>query len=205
MDAGTIANLITAVAADPGAVSAAIVLAALLAEDATAVIVGVLVSQAIISPAPALGALLAGTISGDVMLHAAGRYAGDSRWGRAILRRPGVGRALAALGTSAFWLVAAARFLPGARLPVYFGSGFLRMDWRRCLLLIAVTGFLWTPALFLASVMGGDAVRHLLDNDLWQAPVIAIFVSIAGLWAVRRRATHADERCHAASGTRPSP
>ena len=88
MEAGTIANLIMATAADPIATSAAIIFATLLAEDATAVIVGVLVSQAILPPMVALGALVAGTIAGDLMLHVAGRYAGDTRWGRSILSKP---------------------------------------------------------------------------------------------------------------------
>ena len=74
MEAGTIADLIMATAADPIATSAAIIFATLLAEDATAVIVGVLVSQAVLPPMIALGALLA-TVGADCRLRAAsGRY-----------------------------------------------------------------------------------------------------------------------------------
>jgi len=159
-----VADAIMAAAADPVTASVAIFLATLLAEDATAIAVGILVSQAILSPAPALSALLAGTIVGDLLLHIAGRHAGHSRWGRATLLRSKVFSAIADLKASNFLAVGAARFIPGMRLPVYFGSGFLRMDWRGCLALIVLTACVWTPTLFWTSVVSVRATASYLET-----------------------------------------
>ena len=173
MEAGTIADLIMAAAAHPIVACAVIIFATLLAEDATAILVGILVSQAILPPVTALGALLAGTIAGDLMLHAAGRCAGDTRWGRSILENPRTARAMAGLRGSSLWMVGLARFIPGMRLPVYFGSGFLGLDWRSCLAIIAITGCLWTPALFWLSLTGSDAAKHLIDQGLGVSATLA--------------------------------
>ena len=173
MEAGTIADLIMATAADPIATSAAIIFATLLAEDATAVIVGVLVSQAVLPPMIALGALLAGTIAGDLMLHVAGRYAGDTRWGRSILEKPRAVGSISALRSANFWVVGLARFIPGMRLPVFFGSGFFRLDWRSCFAVIVMTGCIWTPALFWVSLKAGDAAKSLIDDGLGLSAALA--------------------------------
>lgn len=173
METGIIADLIVAAAADPVVVCAAIIFASLLAEDATAVVVGILVSQAVLPPLTALGALLAGTIAGDLMLHAAGRYAGNRAWGKSFLENARNARVMAALRGSGIWVVGLARFMPGMRLPVYFGSGFLRLDWRSCLAMIVITGCLWTPALFWLSLMGSDAAKHLIDEGLGVSTALA--------------------------------
>lgn len=187
MDSSVIADWIMTAAADPLTVCVVIFLATLLAEDATTIVVGILVSQALLTPAPALSALLAGTISGDVMLHLAGRYAGDSGWGRAVLRGAKVGVAVSRLRRPTLWMVGLARFVPGMRLPVYFGSGFLRMDWRRCLALIVLTGSVWTPALFWTSATGGDVATRVAGGGPWPLLLSAMFCFV-GLWIVRVRA-----------------
>ena len=181
MEVGTITDLIMAKAADPIATCAAIILATLLAEDATAVIVGILVSQAVLPPMVALGALLAGTIAGDLMLHVAGRYAGNTRWGRSILEKPTAVGPMGALRGSSFWVVGLARFIPGMRLPVYFGSGFLRLDWCGCLAIIALTGCIWTPTLFWLSLKGGDAAKSLIDNGIGLSTTLAAGLLCVGV------------------------
>jgi len=181
MEVGTIADLIMAKAADPIATCAAIILATLLAEDATAIIVGILVSQAVLPPMAALAALLAGTIAGDLMLHVAGRYAGDTRWGRSILEKPRAVGSMDAVRSASFWVVGLARFVPGMRLPVYFGSGFLRLDWRGCLAIIALTGCIWTPTLFWLSLKGGDAAKILIDNGIGLSAALAAGLPCVGV------------------------
>jgi len=184
VDFGTIADLVRGGADDPFTTGVTIFLASLLAEDATAVLVGLLVSRAILAPVPALGALLAGTIFGDIMLHLAGRYASDSRWGRATLQRSAVCRAIARLDQSAIGMVALARFVPGMRLPVYFGSGFLKLDFIRCLAMIMLTGCLWTPALFWTSVTGG-AIAAQLDGDILRPFALVVALCLIAVWIMR--------------------
>ena len=187
MEVGTLADLVMATAADPIATCAAIILATLLAEDATAIIVGILVSQAVLPPMVALAALLAGTIAGDLMLHVAGRYAGDSRWGRSILEKPRAVGSMDALRGARFWVVGLARFIPGLRLPIYFGSGFLRLDWRGCLAIIALTGCIWTPTLFWLSLTGGDAAKRLIANGLGLSAALAAGLLCVGLLVIGAR------------------
>ena len=78
-----------------------------------------------------------------------------------------------ALHGASFWVVGLARFIPGMRLPVYFGSGFFRLDWWSCLAVIVITGCIWTPALFWLSLKAGDAAKSLIDNGLGLSAALA--------------------------------
>ena len=184
MDLGNIADFIVGAGDDPFTAGVTIFLATLLAEDATAMIVGVLVSRAILAPAPALGVLLAGTISGDIMLHLAGRYAGESCRRRAILQRSAVRRAIASLSQSTIWMVGLARFVPGMRLPVYFASGFVKLDFVRCLAMIMLTGCLWTPALFWVGLTGGGPATHV-DSDILRPLALVVALCLIAVWRMR--------------------
>lgn len=164
---------LTLFVADPVATAVAIIVATLLLEDATAIVVGLLASQMIVEPIPALAALLTGTIFGDVALHLTGRFAGNTARGQKLLRRPSAERAVRWLQTHSLPTLAAARFVPGLRLPVYFGSGFLRIPFGRCLFLIIATGLIWTPALFWLSAAGGAiAAERLGQAGLFVAPAL---------------------------------
>lgn len=164
---------LTSFAADPVATALAIIVATLLLEDATAIVVGLLASQTIVEPIPALAALLVGTIVGDVALHLAGRFLGKTARGQHLVKQPSAQRAVRLLKAHSLPTLAAARFVPGLRLPVYFGSGFLRIPFRRCLFLIIATGLIWTPALFWLSAAGGAiAAERLGQAGLFVAPAL---------------------------------
>lgn len=131
-----------------------VVLMSWLLEDATALAVGGLARAMAIDPVLALAALLAGTVSGDLLLHGAGRL---SRRHRAVLRLVPLDGRLAALGRSPL-LVAAARFVPGLRLPAYVGSGVAAMNPWLFTFLVTATALLWVPLIFR---LGGAAGQSL--------------------------------------------
>ena len=99
-----------------------IVAGTLVAEDATAIGVGLATAEGRLPLAPALGACAAGILLGDVALWAAGRVAG-----RRLLAWPRVARVVTPGGTRlGSWVdrhpalaIVGSRFTPGARLPLY--------------------------------------------------------------------------------------
>ncbi|MFQ3665127.1 MAG: VTT domain-containing protein [Sphingomonadaceae bacterium] len=137
--------LLTALATCPPAFFLAVVLATFVLEDATAIAVGALGAAMQVDPALGLAALLLGTVLGDLVLHLAGRLGRDRPW---VARRVAGAPRVARLARSG-WMVAAARAVPGLRVPAYVGSGVAGMTLVRFTLVVAATGALWTPALFL--------------------------------------------------------
>lgn len=140
-------------AAEPLLFFGAVVLLSFLLEDATALAAGALAGQMQVDPVLALSAVMAGTVAGDFLLFGMGRLAG--RWSFAQRRVAGAGRLLS-LGRSPV-LVAAARFVPGLRLPAYAGSGLAGMSATVFGLIVLATGLVWTPFLFGAGQLVMDA------------------------------------------------
>lgn len=136
----------------------AVVLMSFLLEDATALAAGALAGQMQVDPVLALSAVIAGTVAGDMLLHGMGRLAG--RWAPAQ-RRVAKGGRLLLVGRSPT-LVAAARFVPGLRLPAYAGSGLAGMSPLVFGSIVLATGLVWTPLLFGAGQLVKNAQGGLL-------------------------------------------
>jgi membrane protein DedA with SNARE-associated domain len=136
----------------------AVVLMSFVLEDATALAAGALAGQMQVDPVLALSAVIAGTVAGDLLLHGSGRLA--VRWAPAK-RWVAKGGRLLAVGRSPA-LVAAARFVPGLRLPAYAGSGLAGMSPLVFGAIVTATGLLWTPLLFGAGQLVMDAKGGLL-------------------------------------------
>ena len=146
----------------------AVVLMSFLLEDATALAAGALAGQMQVDPALALSAVIAGTVAGDFLLHGMGRLA--LRWPVAERRVARAGR-LVSIGRSPA-LVAAARFVPGLRLPAYAGSGLAGMSPLVFGAIVLATGLVWTPLLFGAGRLVMDAQGGL---------VLALLVGVLAL------------------------
>ncbi len=162
-------------AACPALFFVAVVAATLVLEDATAIAVGALVAAMQVDMALALAALLFGTVLGDLLLHGAGRLGRGHPWvARRLARAPRV----AGLARSV-WLVAAARFVPGLRLPAYVGSGAAGMPVARFALVVTLTGLVWTPLPFLA---GGQ----LAGPPLWGVLAAVVLLPLVTRRCLRR-------------------
>ncbi len=80
--------------------------------------------------------------------------------------------------------VIAARFLPGARLPLYVAAGLLRQRLGQFALWTFLAALVWTPLLVIAVVLGGEAIVEPLTAVLgrgWPALLlgaVALFIGI---------------------------
>ena len=144
-------------AMNPFLVVVGIIIATFLLEDAATVAVGLLASQMIVDPALAIAALVVGTVAGDLLLHLLGRFAGSTRWAGRLKATERVIKIEKWLQRRSLVAIAAARFLPGFRLPTFVASGFLRVPFSQVALVITGVTLVWTPGLFLISQSAGMA------------------------------------------------
>ena len=146
-------------AAQPVPLVLVIVLATFILEDVTAVTVGLLVSRMAISGPIALGAVLFGTILGDLILYLLARWAGRFGPVRRMLEGKALKPALGWLRKRALVMTAAGRFMPGLRLPIYLAAGSIHVPFGRFAAVVAASACIWTPSLFfLAIKLGADGV-----------------------------------------------
>ena len=129
--------------------------ASLILEDAATIGGGVLAAAGAVDPFAAVCVLVLGTSVGDLSLHFMGRWFARHRWVVAHRASPRFAHASQLLARWDWMLLAAARCIPGLRLPVYLASGVTKLPVRRSAATILVAGSLWTPALFGAAHFGG--------------------------------------------------
>lgn len=157
-----LAELLSAQMLTPVALFAALVVATFVLEDVATVAAGLLAGRMAIDPITAVAAVIAGTIAGDLALYAVGRWLGGTSLA-ARLRARSSGNVEAGLRRRGLFAVAAARFIPGTRLPVFFGSGVVAIPALALTLTIVATTLLWTPALFFASSQAGGTIFAALN------------------------------------------
>ncbi len=153
--------LLRSLAANPAALTLAIIVATFALEDVAAVAVGLLVSQMALAPWPAVPALLVGTILGDLALHVLGRAFADTPFGRRVRSRGAVIRAETWLRRRSDFALALARFVPGLRFPIYVASGFIGLPTRRVAMIVTAMSVIWTPVVFWLSISAGSAATGL--------------------------------------------
>ncbi|RMG43530.1 MAG: alpha/beta fold hydrolase [Acidobacteria bacterium] len=159
--------------------SALIAAATLASEDLTCLATGALIAAGRIRFLPGTLACFAGIAIGDLGLFAAGRLLGRPalrrpplRW---LIRADQVERARAWFERRGPAAIFAARFLPGARLPVYFSAGVAGAGAGAFVLYFFAAAALWTPL-----VVGGAA----LAGRPFLAPLLAARrVGLAGIVA----------------------
>jgi membrane protein DedA with SNARE-associated domain len=167
----------------------AIMGATLVAEDATAIGVGLSVRDGSLPLVPALLACMSGILAGDIGLWAAGRFAGRRAAARFAARV--APERLASLGA---WVdrhpaaaIFASRFTPGLRLPLYVAAGVWGGRPWRFLLWMTVAVVAWTPLLVLGVAWAGRAVAGPLEAWLgggWLSRGGTVLVAAAALHVV---------------------
>jgi membrane protein DedA with SNARE-associated domain len=169
----------------PAAVFVAIMFATFILEDAATVAVGLLASQGLVDPAPALIALVVGTASGDLAIHGIGRIAQHSWIGRRMLSNNKVQRVEAWLQGNAVLALAGARFVPGLRLPVYLMSGIVRVPFTTCAAVVISVSVIWTPGLFILGQTTGAAALKELGTLGWAIGALLLGLAFGGPHMVR--------------------
>jgi membrane protein DedA with SNARE-associated domain len=171
--------------------AALIASATFLSEDLTSIGTGLLIQDGVLGWWPGLLGCFLGIYLGDLGLWGLGRAIGPR-----VLRWPWVERRVSAerfdnLGKwfdERGWLaIAAARFLPGTRLPLYLAVGILGRNGKRFALWTFVAAAIWTPLLVGLVALTGTSVVVPLQRWVgggWLTAVLAgsfIFVVMRGL------------------------
>lgn len=179
-----IVSLLQTVADNPALLAIVLFGATLVAEDLATIAAGILVAQIDTPAAAALIAVILGTAAGDVALYAFGRWGAHTRTGKRLRARNDVRRAEAWVRERALWLVFAARFMPGLRLPVFTASGLARAPAGPVVAIIAFTTPVWTTALFETARLAGS---HGAETLVTAILPLGLVIVLAGI-LVRRSA-----------------
>lgn len=175
---------------------AVILLASLLLEDAATVGTGLLAAAGAVDPLAAVLTLTFGTAAGDMALHAVGRWLGSYRWVAARRNEPRFARAVEWVGRRSWIALAAARFLPGFRLPTYLASGVLKLPVGGCAAVILAASVIWTPALFFISCAQGAAIaKQVTTGSMLTAPLVLL--GLLGLMIASRHSAGATSAVRA--------
>jgi pimeloyl-ACP methyl ester carboxylesterase/membrane protein DedA with SNARE-associated domain len=138
--------------------------ATLVSEDLTCIGAGVMAAQGRIDFAAAAFACFLGIYVGDILLFFAGRYLGRPALGRAplkwFLKSADVEKSSEWFSRNGMTVIAASRFLPGARLPTYFAAGVLKTQFWRFALYFFLAAAVWTPILVgLSALLGAEVLK----------------------------------------------
>lgn len=144
-----------------------IILGALVSEDATSVILGILAADGVISIPVAFSSLFVGIVLGDTGIYMLGRLAST---------HPRLGRYVSHDFLVPFreWLqkryvltVFSACFIPGSRFLTYVSCGFFRTRFSTFLLTAVAATSIWTAILFSVSYWFGGFTSGWLTHLRW--------------------------------------
>lgn len=175
-----------------------IIAGTLASEDLTCIVVGLLIRQRELPWSLGLAGCYLGILLGDLSLWLVGRAAGATAMQWPALRRrlpsDDMSRLAEWLDRRGGYAVLAARFMPGARFPVYVAAGVLGRRATRFLGWAALAGLLWTPLLVgavatLGDVVAGPLRRVVGAGWLSSAAALAAIYLLARLaaWLSRSR------------------
>jgi membrane protein DedA with SNARE-associated domain len=132
-------------------------LATFVLEDLAAIGAGLLLAAGAISWPVALASCFLGIWSGDTGLYALARFGGRTWFERSRLRRfsKQVADSERWFAERGSLILIFSRCIPGARLPTYLASGFLRLPLQRFLLVTGTASLIWTLlVLWLVQIAG---------------------------------------------------
>ena len=141
-------DLIMILGSSPVALVTAIVLTTLILEDAASIGAALLAAAGAISVPLAMAALAFGIFAGDLGLYAFGYAARTHGWARKRIGDKHIERGRRWLDRHLVAALIVARFIPGARLPAYAASGYLRVPFATFALITAGAGVVWTLGVF---------------------------------------------------------
>jgi len=150
----------------------------LVLEDAASVGAALLASMGLISVPLALGALSAGIFAGDLGLYGLGRLALTNEWARAHIGEARRARGQRWLENRLLPTLIAARFLPGARLPVYTASGYLKVPFALFAAITAGASLAWTGTIFLIVYLLGAAALELAEPWKWLIGALVLATAV---------------------------
>lgn len=162
-----------------GVVMLLLAVATLISEDLACVGAGILASQGLLLFSQAALAVGAGIFFGDLALYAIGRMFGPRSLRNSPLRFLTGGRNLDRfaiwLRRRGVWLIAASRFVPGSRVPLYLAAGMVRMPWWKFAGVMFLAIVAWVPVIVgLAYFLGGMMLEALSVYGVWALPATIV-------------------------------
>ncbi len=157
----------------------AIILGAFFLEDLTAVIVGILAADGVISIPLALFSLCAGVLLSDIGFYWLGRLAST---------HPRLARYVEHDFTAPFrsWLesryaltIFSATFIPGSRFPTYTASGFFRTSFSTFILTAIAAVIIWMTFLFCISYWFGAFTSEWLSPARWGVAGVFLLILLS--------------------------
>jgi len=160
-----------------------IALATLISEDLTCIGAGLMAARGTIGFIPAVTAAFIGIFVGDMLLYLAGKYLGRPalqyppfKW---LIKEKELAQTSRWFTAKGPMIIITSRFLPGSRLPTYFGAGVLGTGFGMFAFYFLIAAALWTPVLVgLATVIGH---RMLTFYDAFQQYALPVVVLTAGI------------------------
>lgn len=153
-------------------------LATFVLEDPTTVGAGLLVADGKMGFVTAFVGVSVGIALGDMGLYGGGRLLGPRLAGRGPLTPERLERAEGWFQNNVIQAVVFSRFVPGMRLPTYFGAGILRAPFWRFAVTAIVASVVWTMMLLTATVALGRQILPILGRWRWPVAIVALLLMV---------------------------
>jgi pimeloyl-ACP methyl ester carboxylesterase/membrane protein DedA with SNARE-associated domain len=145
-----------------------IALATLISEDLTCIGAGLMAARGTIGFIPAVAGSFLGIFLGDILLFLAGKHLGRPALGFAPLKwfvkDEDVIKTSRWFSAKGPIIITISRFLPGSRLPTYFGAGMLGTGFWLFSLYFLIAAAIWTPLLVGLSTVIGSQMLVFYDQ-----------------------------------------
>jgi len=153
-------------------------LATFVLEDPTTVGAGLLVADGKMAFATAFIGVSVGIALGDLGLYGGGRFLGPRLAGRGPLTPERLERAEGWFRNNVIQAVVFSRFVPGMRLPTYFGAGLAKAPFWRFAVTAIVASVVWTMILLTATVALGRQILPILGRWRWPVAFVALLLMV---------------------------
>ena len=165
-----------------------IIVGTFILEDATTMLVGILVADGEIEWLLALISLYAGIILGDFWLYGMGYLAADHKWAKWFVNHERYEYVRTWLEERMETAIFTSRFVPGMRLPTYTAAGFLKLPFRRFVGPVIIGTLIWTSLFFGGAYLFGDLTEEWLGPWRWPVAIGAILAWLGfNQWRIRRQ------------------
>jgi pimeloyl-ACP methyl ester carboxylesterase/membrane protein DedA with SNARE-associated domain len=168
-----------------------IALATLVSEDLACIGAGLMAARGVIGLLPAIIATFSGIFVGDMLLYLAGKFLGRPvlkyapfKW---LLKDEDIARSSRWLAARGPAIIIASRFLPGSRLPTYFGAGVLEAGFWMFTFYFFIASALWTPLLVGLSSLAGNQLLNYY-SVFQQYALLVLLAAVLLLWSLVKAA-----------------
>jgi len=171
-----LSHLISGVVGNPLILSITIMASTIFVEDATSVVVGVLVADGYLSIPLALFSLYTGVIAGDIGFYTLGWLASGHKRLSKYVNHELTAPLRIWLETRFILAVFSARFIPGTRFATYTASGFFRSRFATFVGTAVAATSVWITFLFVSAYWFGHLTSHWIGQIRWGLAIVFLLL-----------------------------